>query len=77
MVKPRNYLLLACHFSNEAVQLTQLGRKIRYEYFGGKERKYVTAFYSFVLFICLFCLLLLTNTREGLAAALPESTERK
>jgi hypothetical protein len=25
-VQPRNYLLLACHACNEAVQLTQLGR---------------------------------------------------
>ncbi|KXZ50264.1 hypothetical protein GPECTOR_17g902 [Gonium pectorale] len=25
-VKPRNYLLLACHASNETVQLYQLGR---------------------------------------------------
>ncbi|RRT73463.1 hypothetical protein BHE74_00008728 [Ensete ventricosum] len=26
MVKPRNYLLLACHASNESVQLYQLSR---------------------------------------------------
>ncbi|KAI0504394.1 mitochondrial pyruvate carrier 1 [Dendrobium catenatum] len=26
MVRPRNYLLLACHVSNEAVQLYQLSR---------------------------------------------------
>lgn len=26
MVKPRNYLLLACHASNETVQLYQLSR---------------------------------------------------
>jgi mitochondrial pyruvate carrier 1 len=25
-VRPRNYLLLACHAANETVQLTQLGR---------------------------------------------------
>lgn len=31
MVKPRNYLLLACHASNEAAQLYQLSRKIKYE----------------------------------------------
>lgn len=27
MVQPRNHLLFACHFSNEFVQMTQLGRK--------------------------------------------------
>eukprot|EP01116_Phalansterium_solitarium_P006962 TRINITY_DN1940_c0_g1_i1.p1 TRINITY_DN1940_c0_g1~~TRINITY_DN1940_c0_g1_i1.p1 ORF type:complete len:112 (-),score=0.69 TRINITY_DN1940_c0_g1_i1:165-500(-) len=32
-VQPRNYLLLACHTANETVQLTQLSRKIRYDYF--------------------------------------------
>ena len=26
MIQPRNYLLLACHVSNEAVQLNQLRR---------------------------------------------------
>ncbi|GMI40004.1 hypothetical protein TrCOL_g13882 [Triparma columacea] len=26
MVQPRNYLLFACHFSNEAAQIYQLGR---------------------------------------------------
>ena len=31
MVQPRNYLLLACHASNEAAQLYQLGRVINYE----------------------------------------------
>lgn len=31
MVQPRNYLLLACHASNETVQLIQLGRKVHYE----------------------------------------------
>ncbi|KEP63989.1 UNVERIFIED_CONTAM: brain protein 44 family protein [Hammondia hammondi] len=30
MVQPRNYLLFACHFCNEGVQLTQLFRKLRY-----------------------------------------------
>lgn len=30
MVKPRNYLLLACHISNEAVQSVLLGKRIRY-----------------------------------------------
>lgn len=37
MVKPRNGLLLACHVCNETVQLTQLGRKIHWDYFGGRE----------------------------------------
>ena len=32
MVQPRNYLLLACHASNEAVQVYHLSRKIKYEY---------------------------------------------
>ena len=32
MVQPRNYLLLACHASNETAQLYQLSRKVRYEY---------------------------------------------
>lgn len=31
MVQPRNYLLLACHASNEVAQLNQLQRKIKYE----------------------------------------------
>lgn len=31
MVQPRNYLLLACHASNEAAQCYQLSRKITYE----------------------------------------------
>eukprot|EP00741_Cyanophora_paradoxa_P017730 tig00000203_g17124.t1 len=30
-VQPRNMLLFACHGSNEAVQLYQLSRKIKYE----------------------------------------------
>lgn len=51
MVKPRNYLLLACHVSNEAVQLTQLGRKIRYDYFGGKEKKESVRIISAMLLI--------------------------
>uniref|UniRef100_A0A0A9XKN3 Mitochondrial pyruvate carrier n=1 Tax=Lygus hesperus TaxID=30085 RepID=A0A0A9XKN3_LYGHE len=32
MVKPRNLLLLACHFTNEGAQLTQLGRFVNYNY---------------------------------------------
>ena len=31
-VQPRNYLLLACHTSNEAVQGYHLFRKVKYEY---------------------------------------------
>ncbi|CAM9730321.1 unnamed protein product [Heterosigma akashiwo] len=31
VVQPRNYILLACHASNEAAQLYQLQRKIRHE----------------------------------------------
>jgi hypothetical protein len=30
MVQPRNYLLLACHASNETVQLTQMYRWYNY-----------------------------------------------
>ncbi|KAI8867945.1 UPF0041-domain-containing protein [Ramicandelaber brevisporus] len=39
MVQPRNYLLLACHITNEAAQLTQGTRFIKYHYLGGKEEK--------------------------------------
>ena len=35
MVKPRNYLLLSCHASNEAVQLYQLQRKLAFDAAGG------------------------------------------
>ncbi|EWM26988.1 brain protein 44-like protein [Nannochloropsis gaditana] len=31
MVQPRNYLLLACHASNEVAQLYQLSRRISYD----------------------------------------------
>ncbi|CEM09255.1 unnamed protein product [Vitrella brassicaformis CCMP3155] len=31
MVQPRNWLLFACHFCNEGVQLTQLGRRMAYD----------------------------------------------
>jgi len=37
MVRPRNILLLTCHISNETVQLIQIGRKIHWEHFGGKD----------------------------------------
>jgi len=36
-VQPRNLLLLACHMTNEAAQLTQAYRFVNYEYMGGKE----------------------------------------
>lgn len=32
MVNPQNMLLFACHVTNEAAQLTQLGRFINYNY---------------------------------------------
>lgn len=32
MVSPRNYLLFACHFSNECAQLYQLNRRMQYEW---------------------------------------------
>ncbi|CAL8139308.1 unnamed protein product [Orchesella dallaii] len=38
-VQPRNLLLLACHVTNEAAQLTQGARFVRYEYLGGKEKE--------------------------------------
>jgi len=36
-VQPRNLLLFGCHITNFGAQLTQGGRLINYEYFGGKE----------------------------------------
>ncbi|RHZ70868.1 hypothetical protein Glove_265g4 [Diversispora epigaea] len=39
MVKPRNRLLLACHLTNESVQLFQGYRYIKYYHFGGREKK--------------------------------------
>jgi hypothetical protein len=36
MVKPRNYLLLVCHASNETAQLYQLQRAVRHR-LGEKE----------------------------------------
>lgn len=39
MVKPRNYLLLTCHISNEAAQLYQLQRGVRAQVFHQKEEK--------------------------------------
>ena len=37
MVQPRNYLLLACHMSNESAQIYQLQRKVRFELGGRKD----------------------------------------
>lgn len=31
LVQPRNYILFACHGFNEVVQITQLGRKLKYD----------------------------------------------
>ncbi|KAI1294795.1 Mitochondrial pyruvate carrier 1 [Halotydeus destructor] len=39
MVKPRNTLLFACHFTNEGAQLYQLSRFVRHEYLGGKKEQ--------------------------------------
>ncbi|KAI1006013.1 hypothetical protein K3495_g2212 [Podosphaera aphanis] len=36
-VSPKNYLLFACHFVNEASQLTQGYRWMQYHHWGGKE----------------------------------------
>jgi len=38
MVQPRNYLLLACHVSNEFVQLHHMRRKVEYEFFRKPEQ---------------------------------------
>lgn len=32
LVKPRNLLLFACHFTNTSAQVVQLGRFINYNY---------------------------------------------
>ncbi|KAG0267470.1 hypothetical protein BGZ95_002837 [Linnemannia exigua] len=37
MVQPRNYLLFACHATNETAQLVQGYRFINYHHFGGKN----------------------------------------
>ncbi|CAO3651318.1 unnamed protein product [Cunninghamella blakesleeana] len=37
-VQPRNYLLFACHLTNEGAQLTQGYRWFQYNKFGGKEK---------------------------------------
>ncbi|KAF9130391.1 pyruvate transporter mpc1, partial [Mortierella sp. GBA39] len=37
MVQPRNYLLFACHATNETAQLIQGYRFINYHHFGGKS----------------------------------------
>lgn len=36
-VSPKNYLLFACHFVNEAAQLTQGYRWMQYNKWGGRE----------------------------------------
>ncbi|KAJ3330731.1 pyruvate transporter mpc1 [Blyttiomyces sp. JEL0837] len=41
-VQPRNYLLFACHITNEACQLVQMGRYINWHYMGGKDKKIVS-----------------------------------
>ncbi|KAJ3135447.1 hypothetical protein HDU90_003849 [Geranomyces variabilis] len=43
MVQPRNYLLFACHFTNEGCQLMQGYRFINWHHMGGKERAEATA----------------------------------
>jgi hypothetical protein len=40
MVKPRNYLLFACHFTNATAQTIQDIRFVNYWHYGGRERKY-------------------------------------
>lgn len=37
-VSPANYLLFGCHFINEAAQLTQGYRYLKYNHWGGKEQ---------------------------------------
>ncbi|CAO3656291.1 unnamed protein product [Mucor hiemalis] len=37
-VQPVNYLLFACHATNEVAQLTQGYRFLQYNHFGGKEK---------------------------------------
>eukprot|EP00158_Paraphelidium_tribonemae_P000901 Partr_v1_DN23643_c0_g1_i2_m18845 putative Brain protein 44-like len=39
VVQPRNLLLLSCHATNEAMQLTQLARYIQYNYYGAGLEK--------------------------------------
>lgn len=36
-VTPKNYLLFLCHFVNEASQLTQGYRYLKWHHWGGKE----------------------------------------
>ncbi|XP_015089778.1 mitochondrial pyruvate carrier 1-like isoform X1 [Solanum pennellii] len=38
MVRPRNYMLLACHAANESVQLYQISRWLRYRNLQPKEK---------------------------------------
>lgn len=39
VVKPRNMLLFACHFTNEGAQLIQMTRFINYHYISSAEAK--------------------------------------
>ncbi|KAJ0760079.1 putative mitochondrial pyruvate carrier [Helianthus annuus] len=39
MVQPRNYLLLACHASNETVQMYQFSRWLKHQGYLEKEDK--------------------------------------
>jgi len=43
MVQPRNWLLFACHFTNECAQLTQGARLINHNNLGGKEKEAAAA----------------------------------
>ncbi|TMW62216.1 hypothetical protein Poli38472_009709 [Pythium oligandrum] len=43
MVQPRNYLLLACHASNETAQLYHLQRAVRAQYLDKKDPAPATA----------------------------------
>lgn len=38
MVQPRNHLLLACHATNEVLQLAQLARFVNYHYYSDKTK---------------------------------------
>ncbi len=44
-VQPRNYLLLACHTSNECVQSYHLFRKINYEYVSNSVAMRLASFF--------------------------------
>lgn len=40
MVKPRNYLLFACHATNATAQTVQTARWFKYFHMGGREEKH-------------------------------------